>query len=242
MSATPYLCDPRAGKKRYNSARHPTMSASDFDPQRVRDSWQAPRAGSDYAGRRWRSSRASGRDPAIVARAMSRHAPDLAGQTVLDVPSGTGRLRTTIEETGARYVGLDVSAPMLAEGLGSDRVQASAWALPFRSNTFGAVVCCRLLHHVREQDSRAALLGELVRVCHGPVLVSFWDSASWPALRRRKGWRRAAHPDSRTAISRDQLEGLVRAAGAQPLRFYSSLRFISQQTFLVLQRSSKAGG
>ena len=216
------------------------MSTPDLDPQRVSNQWQGAGSGAHYMRGRWRNARAADRDPAYVARALARHAPGLVGQTVLDVPSGTGRLRGAIERTGARYVGLDVATGMLAEGSGGGLVQGSAWALPFPALSFGAVVCCRLLHHLRDEDSQAALIGELLRVSAGPVLLSFWDSTSWHAWRRRKGMRRARHQDSRTAIPRRALERLVRAADAEPLEFFSGLRFVSQQQFLIFRALSPA--
>ena len=209
------------------------MPAPNLDPRHIRSHWQHAESGAHYAGSRWRNARAASRDPNRVARALARHAPNLGGQLVLDAPSGAGRLREAIEGRGGRYVGLDASPFMLAEGSGGEFVQGSAWALPFPSRTFGAVVCCRLLHHVTDENSRAALIEELLRVSAGPVLLSFWDSTSWHAWRRRKGMRHARHSDSRTALHRGELERLVRAAGAEPLEYFSSLRFISQQTFLI---------
>ena len=238
----PYLCDPSKVQKGYNSPRSPPMPAPDLDPQNIRSHWQQAGSGAHYAGGRWRNARAAGRDPRRVARALARHAPNLSGQLVLDAPSGAGRLREALEGRGARYVGLDASPFMLAEGSGGGFVQGSAWALPFPSRTFGAVVCCRLLHHVADEDSRAALIGELLRVSAGPVLLSFWDSTSWHAWRRRKGMRHAHHPDSRTALHRGELERLVRAAGAEPLEYFSSLRFVSQQTFLIFRATPSGPG
>lgn len=211
------------------------MPTPNPDPRRIRSHWQQAGSGAHYAGGRWSNARAAGRDPNRVSRALAHHAPHLGGQLVLDAPSGAGRLREAIEGRGARYVGLDASSSMLAEGSGGGFVQGSAWALPFPSRTFGAVVCCRLLHHVPEESSRAALITELLRVSIGPVLLSFWDSTSWHAWRRRRGLRKARHADSRTALHRGELERLVRAAGAEPLEYFSSMRFVSQQTFLIFR-------
>lgn len=211
------------------------MPVPNPEPRHIRSHWQQAGSGTHYAGSRWRNARAAGRDPSRVARALALHAPNLGGQLVLDAPCGAGRLREAIEERGGRYVGLDASSFMLAEGAGGGWVQGSAWALPFPARAFGAVVCCRLLHHIPDKGSRAALIGELLRVSAGPVLLSFWDATSWHAWRRRKGVRRASHEDSRTALRRSELESLVRTAGAEPLEYFSSLRFVSQQTFLIFR-------
>ncbi|QDU66150.1 class I SAM-dependent methyltransferase [Engelhardtia mirabilis] len=204
----------------------------------VGDRWTAPGAGEHYAGGRWRSSRAAGRDPRLVRRALLRHARGLRLERVLDVPCGAGRLRPVLEGTGASTVGVDVSPEMLAAAPAGLRIQASAWALPFADRSFDAVVCCRLLHHVASDDERAGLLGELVRVSRGLVLVSFWDSSSWHAWRRRAGLRRATHPDTRVALERRTLERLIEGAGARVLGFEHSLRFVSQQAFAIARREA----
>lgn len=194
--------------------------------------WDAGDAGSRYATRRWRSARAAARDPRMVARALREHGRDLAGGNILDIPCGTGRLRRVLEGTGARVVGADVSRPMLERAAGA-RAQATAWRLPFGTATFDAVVCCRLVHHLRGGAEREALLRELVRVSRDLVLVSFWDAASLHAWRRRHGLRRRAHSDPRAAIRRSDLERELAAAGAAVLAYEHSLRFVSQQAFAV---------
>jgi hypothetical protein len=47
--------------------------------------------------------------------------------------------------------------------------------------------------------------------------------------------RNARHADSRTALHRGELERLVRAAGAEPMEYFSGMRFVSQQTFLIFR-------
>jgi hypothetical protein len=52
--------------------------------------------------------------------------------------------------------------------------------------------------------------------------------------------RHARHADSRTALHRGELERLVRAAGAEPLEYFSGMRFVSQQTFLIFGAKTKS--
>ena len=76
---------------------------------------------------------------------------------VLDLACGTGRYaRLLAQRVGAdRVVGLDLSAPMLAEARGSAKragleeilfVRASALSLPFADGTLGAIHCFGALH------------------------------------------------------------------------------------------------
>lgn len=204
-------------------------------PWPVEDRWRVPEAGMRYAGGRWRNARAAGRDPRLVARALRRQNRNLAGRHILDMPCGAGRLRPGLEATGARWVGVDVSEEMLRAAAG-DRVRASGWALPFADGTFEAVVCCRLMHHLPEPEQRAALVAELVRVSRDLILASYWEAASLHAWRRRAGLRRAAHPDTRVALPRRELEAHFAACGAEVVDGVHSLRFVSPQAFLVARK------
>ena len=94
------------------------------------------------------------------------------------------------------------------------------------------MVCCRLLHHLEPTERRLAIT-ELVRVCKGLVIASFWDSMSWHALRRQIGLRRARHPDSRLAASRAALCADLESAGARVTGHAASFRFLSPQTFVA---------
>jgi ubiquinone/menaquinone biosynthesis C-methylase UbiE len=97
---------------------------------------------------------------------------------VLDVGCGTGLLAARIgrELSGARVVGCDFSRGMLARASSGDRaatcVQASALALPFRSEGFEAVVSTEAFHWF--PDQRLAL-AEFLRVLvpGGRLFVSF---------------------------------------------------------------------
>ncbi len=163
---------------------------------------------------------------------------------MLDVPCGTGQLRAVFERRGLRYVGVALSAPMLARVREADPARESAASqlvaeverLPFRDDAFDVVVCCRLLHYLHDPDEIRAVVCELTRVAHRLVVASFWDSASLPALRRRVGLRRNEGPGGRRAVSKRMLRALFRENGAEVVGFYHSFRFVSQQTFVVAQK------
>lgn len=200
----------------------------------VHERWQGAEAGRRYARERWAGARSAERDPRIVARILARHGVGTGAARVLDVPCGAGRLRRALESRSRRYVGVDISEPMLAEARRGALVRASAFRLPFQENAFEAVVCCRLFHHLREPHERSALLGELVRVARRLVVVSFWDAASLHAWRHRVGRSRSAAREGRCAVSKAELALAARDVGAEPLSFHHTFRFLSQQTFAVL--------
>jgi SAM-dependent methyltransferase len=215
---------------------------------RVARKWLAPEAGAQYAGERWKSTRAAQRDPLLVDRILERYSARPGLKPVLDVPCGTGRLRPVFERRGLRYVGVDLSSSMLGQagkgagtGDGATSLLAADVArLPFRDDSFDLVVCCRLLHHLHDPDEIRSVVGELTRVAHRLVIASFWDSASLHALRRRVGLRRSEGASGRRAVSKRLLRALFRESGAEVIGFYHSFRFVSQQTFVVAQKAAPA--
>lgn len=202
----------------------------------VRHKWQDVGAGVRYASARWKSSRAALRDPLLVERILERHSVRPSLRPILDAPCGTGRLRGVLERRGMRYVGIDASPVMLGEarqGSPSALCLATVDRLPFRDDSFDVVICCRLLHHIHETEDVQAVVHELVRVSYRMVIASFWDSASLHAWRRRVGLRRPEGPTGRHAISKRSLRGIFRSAGADVIGYHHSLRFVSQQAFVV---------
>lgn len=154
---------------------------------------------------------------------------------VLDVPCGTGRLRTALEARGSTYFGADSSAAMLTEAANpAGLVVADALHLPFADASVEAVVACRLLHHLANPETRVRMLREWARVSRRLVVASFWDSSSWHAWRRRVGLREDT--STRRAISRRTLRAELDAAGLELLGFRHTLRFVSQQAFFAAEK------
>ena len=90
----------------------------------------------------------------------------IAGQTILDVGTGTGRGAILLASRGARVTGVDASAEMLAVARRRAQesnvevafAQGDAHALDYPDRSFDAVVCLRVLMHT--PDWRATV-GEL---------------------------------------------------------------------------------
>ena len=206
----------------------------------VRTKWRDRDAGARYGSVRWSSAARRERDPQRIAGLLDRHLARGAAPLpalLLDAPCGAGRLARELGARG-RYVGLDVSPPMLAEArrgrLDGAWLAGDVARLPFRSATFDAVVCCRLLHHLSEAPALEAVLRELVRVSRDLVIVSFWDAGSLPA------WRRAlfgAKPgEKRRTIRRALLAELLARAGADVVGWSHSLRFVARQAVAAARK------
>jgi SAM-dependent methyltransferase len=207
----------------------------------VDSKWAGDAAAERYASERFATSRAAARDPRLVARLLSEHGAARGG-LYLDAPCGAGRLTPVLSDLG-RAVALDANLSMLerarASGIAAPAVQATVLALPFADRSFEAAVCCRLLHHLRDERELARAVSELVRVSRRLVVASFWDAASLPALRVRWGLKQGEGASGRAAIARGELVRLFEAAGARVIGFRAVLRFVSQQTFLVAERRER---
>ena len=193
-------------------------------------------------GSRWRNRRPALRDPAIVERILESHAARPGLRPILDAPCGTGRLRGVFERRGMRYIGLDVSVPMLQEarrGEEGDLVVAVVDKMPFKDDAFDLVLCCRLLHHLEENEETELVVKELVRVAHRLIVVSFWDSASLPALRSRVALKKPEGPRGRRMLSKRAVKRMFDEAGAEVVGFHHSLRFVSQQAFAVAVKRAR---
>ncbi len=202
--------------------------------------WAPHERAQAYREVRFATRRKQQRDLHLLDKLVRRHDPLQRWPRVLDAPCGTGRLQPYLQERSDKIVSLDVSAAMLGEHPPGHRLQGSNLALPFADRTFDAVVCCRLFHHLRDDDQRRSLLRELLRVTQGPAYLSFWDAATWHAWRRRRGWRKVTNQDGRVAIGRGRLEQLLQQEGAKAMGYAHSLRGISQQAWVAVQGLSQA--
>ena len=142
-----------------------------------------------------------------------------AGDRVLDVGCGTGRLAMTFAErvapTGS-VAGVDAAAEMIERATSRARKQqvpvafqvAFAQRLPFPNATFDAVACTLALHHVAEDDQQSAVQ-EMHRVLkpEGRLLIAEFDQGHGPHALLR--WLRPSAPEHMAEKARQ----LVDAAG-----------------------------
>lgn len=120
----------------------------------------------------------------------------LAGRSVLDVGTGTGRGAIALARRGAVVTGVDASTEMLdvarrratEENVAVTFAREDAHGLPFEDRAFDAVLCLRVLMHT--PDWRQSL-SELCRVARAQVVFDYPSLTSAAAL--ESAARRAAH-------------------------------------------------
>jgi len=103
-------------------------------------------------------------------------------ERVLDVATGTGRVSVWLAREGVRVFGIDLTDAMLQQakakagrlGVGLPLMQGNALSLPFRENTFDAVVSIRFLH-ILPSELQLPIIQEMVRVLkpRGRIAVEF---------------------------------------------------------------------
>lgn len=127
---------------------------------------------------------------AILARRMP-------GDSVLDVPVGTGRFAELYAACGLRATGVDTSDEMLEIASGKGRALGLDWELrngdirrlPWPDNSFDVAVCIRLFQWLGGEDLTAAL-GELARVTRQEIVFGVPIYMPLGKLKSAEDWKR----------------------------------------------------
>ena len=127
---------------------------------------------------------------------IARFLTPVAGRSVLDVGTGTGRAAIALASRGASVTGVDASAEMLAVAerrAAAARVAITfaigdAHGLAFADRSFDAVICLRVLMHA---PGWKASLAELCRVARTRVVFDYPALMSAAAI--QAAFRRAAY-------------------------------------------------
>ncbi len=145
----------------------------------------------------------------------------VAGRTILDVGTGTGRAALALAVRGARVTGVDASREMLAvasrrasaAGIEVTFAEGDAHALGFPDASFDAVVCLRVLMHT--PDWRRSL-AELCRVARERVVFDYpavSSAAALQAVTRHVAHALGAPVEAYRVFSRRSIEMALGASG-----------------------------
>ena len=131
---------------------------------------------------------------------LSRLPKEFPGaHTILEIGCGTGHFTRWFQEQGLWSVGADISAPMLREAKGRDRVaglaQAEATSLPFPSDSFDLTALITSLEFTAD---RLSTLAEAIRVAKMGVLIGVLNRASptWILGRLDGRFRRSPYSEA----------------------------------------------
>lgn len=159
------------------SAGRPDLTRSllaGLPPLATQQRYEKPGKSGEYARRNPQRDRA---EQQLLAQVW----PGRAGESVLDLPCGTGRLLPLLRERfGHRVLHADGALAMLRQarqlhGIGG--AVGDALAMPFAPGAVDGVVMFRFLHHLRPAQQQAAV-AEACRVARRFVVVSFFHPCS----------------------------------------------------------------
>jgi ubiquinone/menaquinone biosynthesis C-methylase UbiE len=155
------------------------------------------------------------------AEVLGRFAGPVAGRTVLDVGTGTGRAALLMARLGATVTGVDPSAEMLAiarrraaeASLAIEFAAGDAHGLEFPDRAFDVVLSLRVLMHAADWTTA---LAEVCRVSNHLVIVDYPSSRSFArlqALGRRIAHRLGVRTEPYRVLSDASVARVLRNAG-----------------------------
>jgi SAM-dependent methyltransferase len=154
------------------------MNTTDIDVAAIKDRQQRTWASGDYAAVAARI--------VLIAEQLADGADLRAGDTVLDVATGSGNAALAAARCGCRVTGVDYVPALLergrlraeAEGLEVRFQLGDAERLPFEDGDFDAVLSCLGVMFTPDHEQAAS---ELVRVCRpgGTIAVANWTPTSF---------------------------------------------------------------
>jgi ubiquinone/menaquinone biosynthesis C-methylase UbiE len=210
----------------------------------VRTQYQDIQEAEQYDARRFSSL--SGRVFQWAERRALRRALDRLSSVdrLLDGPCGTGRLMDLFLRRGARVIGADISAQMIAVA----RRRTAGWngrvtfarmdflRMPLRGEAVDAVFCIRFLPHIPPAE-RVSMLRELARVSRRWVVLTLSISTPWHRARRTikawlGHWKPVRHPATSRAIAQE-----LAAAGLREVRRFHTFPILSEEIVLVCEKA-----
>ncbi len=165
-----------------------------------------------------------------------------AVDSILDLPSGAGRLFKAYQPFGKRFYAMDISHEMLkfarqnlAEWKPSMSV-GSAFTMPLKDGSVDVAFSARLFHHVPDRDERHRYIRELCRVSRKYVVMTFFHTWSLKNILRmiRRPFNRKKQ---KVTMTTDELRELARTVGWEVVTTIPLSRIASGHHYAVLRRS-----
>lgn len=174
----------------------------------------------------------------MLRRSLLRIRRHHAFDSVLDCPSGTGRVLTTLASLNVSVIAMDTSDAVLREGRKHRSLfkeppivlAGSALSIPLPDNAVDVILCSRLLHHITDRGDRSIILREFARVARVGVVISFFDSTSFRAWRRERRARRTGKLGGRHAMTRAAFLEEAVGVGLKPIGMNALLRYHTEIT------------
>jgi len=167
----------------------------------------------------------------------------IAGEqdTILDLPSGTGRLFGAYRPFGKRFLGMDISHEMLkfarqnvAEWQGR-LAAASAFEMPLKDRAVDCFFSARLFHHVPDRQERHRYIREMCRVSRKWVIFTFFHTYSLKNFLRvlRRPFNRKK---PKVTMTTAELREVASGAGWEVVTTLPLSRLFSGHHYAVLRR------
>lgn len=191
-----------------------------------------------FGGRRARRNAAKWR----AVKGALDHAGNV--QTILDIPTGTGRFVAHLANEGYTVVGSDISREMMLVGrekvgkLDESRIsfaQCDGERLPFRDGTFDCVMTIRFLFHLTP-EARVNVLREFGRVTRRWVLADYRHRYSLRYLKQAAGHRLGLRGPVEPRVSRTEMNRELDAAGLQVCRVFRIAPLFSDKWVVLCER------
>jgi len=167
-----------------------------------------------------------------------------SGETLVDIPCGTGRLADALLSRGYRVHGMDISGEMLQvarqrlEHFGERFTSevADAKNLPESTNTYAGALCARVLMHFPLEQQIEFLAG-VAKLSRGTVVIN--HSLDSPYQRFRRGIKRLLghQASARFPISNADIKRLLQGAGLREIKRHRLMSLISEAVYIVAAKT-----
>ena len=161
--------------------------------------------------------------------------------TILDLPSGAGRLFRAFQPFGRRFVEMDISLEMLKfarqnlEEWKPSMSVGSAFSLPLKDRAVDLAFSARLFHHVPDREERHRYIRELCRVSRKHVIVTFFHT--WSLKNILRMLRRPFNGKKpKVTMTTEELREVARGVGWEVVTTIPLSRIASGHHYAVLRR------